>query len=182
MTKKGRTEMLFATPLLLLAVISFLIFAFEQTKNWIVAFVASIGLPENFRLPICYGIIILGVLGVFAIIYPFVKQDIRNFIQNLRSQIYQDRNSESLPKKPINKSQRKERLPKLVPLLDESFDEEELKMVCFDLGVEYDNLRGQGKVNKARELVKYLERQNRTHELLSLVKDKRPNIIWRRFF
>ena len=46
------------------------------------------------------------------------------------------------------------------------FDEEELRTLCGDLGVDYDDLRGEGKAAKAREFVNYLERRGRLPELV----------------
>ena len=51
-------------------------------------------------------------------------------------------------------------------LLTQRFNESELQTVCFDLGVDYENLPGQSKVDKARELVEYLERRDRIPELI----------------
>ena len=42
-----------------------------------------------------------------------------------------------------------------------SFDTSELRTLCFDLDVDYDNLPGEGKMDKARELVMYLRRHQR---------------------
>ena len=49
-------------------------------------------------------------------------------------------------------------------------DLEELRTLCFYLEVDYDNLRGEGKSAKARELIRGLERQNRVHEIESYLK------------
>jgi len=56
--------------------------------------------------------------------------------------------------------------------------EGELRTLCFDLGVDYDDLRETGKANKARELVEYLERRNRIPELVELGKRLRPSVSW----
>jgi hypothetical protein len=63
-------------------------------------------------------------------------------------------------------------------LVVERFDEEELRMLCFDLGVDYDSLRGEGKEGKARELLLYLSRRARVLELVDRVRTQRPNMIW----
>jgi formylglycine-generating enzyme required for sulfatase activity len=47
------------------------------------------------------------------------------------------------------------------------FDEEELRTLCFDLEVDYDDLRGEGRAGKARELVAYFERRGRISELVA---------------
>ena len=46
--------------------------------------------------------------------------------------------------------------------LTTEFDLEELRTLCFDMGIDFDDLRGEGKDAKARELVMYCQR----HELL----------------
>ena len=45
--------------------------------------------------------------------------------------------------------------------LDEHFDKEELRLLCFDLGVDFDNLPGDSKAIKAMELVALMERAER---------------------
>ena len=50
--------------------------------------------------------------------------------------------------------------------LSDSFDLEELRTLCFTLGIDYHNLPGEGKAAKARELVAYCERKGRTLDLL----------------
>jgi hypothetical protein len=63
-------------------------------------------------------------------------------------------------------------------LLTDHFDAEELCTLCFDLGVDYDNLRGEGKTNKVRELVAYLERRGRIPELVATCHHQRPKVSW----
>ena len=60
-------------------------------------------------------------------------------------------------------------------LLTTHFNESELRDLCFDLRVDYDSLPGEGKGDKARELVAYLERRGRTSELLDACLRLRPN-------
>jgi hypothetical protein len=59
------------------------------------------------------------------------------------------------------------------------FDEEELKTLCFDLGVKYSDLSASGRANKARELVDYLDRQDRISELIEKLEERRPELGWR---
>jgi hypothetical protein len=49
---------------------------------------------------------------------------------------------------------------RLRKLLIASFDLEGLRNLCTDLNVDYDNLRGEGKEAKARELIAYFQRQS----------------------
>jgi len=58
------------------------------------------------------------------------------------------------------------------------FDEEELRTLCGDLGVDYDDLRGEGKAAKAREFVNYLERRGRLPELVRKCSELRPKVAW----
>ena len=69
-------------------------------------------------------------------------------------------------------------LPRILrPILVDRFDLEELRTLCFDLGVDYDSLRGEGKEAKARELVGYIERRGRLDELETRIKQLRPGSI-----
>jgi formylglycine-generating enzyme required for sulfatase activity len=58
------------------------------------------------------------------------------------------------------------------------FDESELRDLCFDIGIDYDSLRGEGKGDKARELVAYLERRGRLSELIEVCEELRPKVPW----
>lgn len=54
------------------------------------------------------------------------------------------------------------------------FDEGELKTMCFDLGVNYDDLDGDAISEKARELVLYMNRLGRCDELINYCRTHRP--------
>jgi hypothetical protein len=69
-------------------------------------------------------------------------------------------------------------LSKLRQMLAEYFSEGDLRTLCFDLGMDYDDLPGQGKANKARELVAYLDRRGRIPELVGMCQELRPNVAW----
>jgi hypothetical protein len=58
------------------------------------------------------------------------------------------------------------------------FDAGELRTLCFDLGVDYDDLPGEGKASRARELVGYLARRDRIADLIRVGKRLRPDISW----
>jgi hypothetical protein len=53
-------------------------------------------------------------------------------------------------------------------------NDQELRTLCADLGVDYDDLPVMGRANKARELVAFLERRNRLPELPPLLARPRP--------
>ncbi len=61
-------------------------------------------------------------------------------------------------------------------VLEQRFNEEELRTLCFDMALDYDMLPAQGKGGKARELVAYLDRRNRLPELIELMQRTRPDI------
>jgi hypothetical protein len=58
------------------------------------------------------------------------------------------------------------------------FNEGELRTLCFDLGVDYDDLPGKGKTEKAKDLVEYLEHRGRISELVEIGQQLRPNVSW----
>ena len=69
-------------------------------------------------------------------------------------------------------------LSRLRRILTTRFDVGELRGLCFDLGVDYDDLPAEGKANKALELVMYLERRRQVPELIKMGKDLRTDIPW----
>lgn len=68
--------------------------------------------------------------------------------------------------------------PEVYELLNKSFDQEELKTLCFSMDVDYDNLPATGKAGKARELVLHLERRDQISRLESELRRLRPDITW----
>jgi len=69
-------------------------------------------------------------------------------------------------------------LAKLRRLITDCFDQEELRTLCFDLGVDYDSLRGEGKTAKTRELVAYFQRHKNIPELIGACRQRRPHVSW----
>ena len=67
---------------------------------------------------------------------------------------------------------------RLLQLLDGRFNEEELKTLCFHLGVDYDNLPAIGKAGKARELILHLQRRERIPALIQTGQQIRPDVPW----
>jgi tetratricopeptide (TPR) repeat protein len=57
------------------------------------------------------------------------------------------------------------------------YDLEELKTLCFDLGVNFDDLPGDGLSAKARELVLYMGRNQELERLLEALKSSRPEVF-----
>lgn len=58
------------------------------------------------------------------------------------------------------------------------FDIEELRTLCFDLDIDFDNLRGEGKEAKVRELVAMVRRTNRISDCVILLSELRPHVSW----
>jgi tetratricopeptide (TPR) repeat protein len=62
--------------------------------------------------------------------------------------------------------------------LDQTFGEDELRTLCFDLGLDYENIPGDTRQAHARELVRQVERLGRVPDLLAQCKTQRPNVDW----
>jgi len=71
-----------------------------------------------------------------------------------------------------------EHLIRLYQILADYFNVEELRTLCFNLKIDYDDLIGEGKQGKARELVTFLDRRSRIAELVAKGKEQRPEIAW----
>ena len=63
-------------------------------------------------------------------------------------------------------------------LLSDRFSVEELRTLCLDLNIDYDDLPAMGKSNKARELITYLARRSQLDKLLTVGLDTRPDVPW----
>jgi hypothetical protein len=69
------------------------------------------------------------------------------------------------------------RRAELHEVIVQHLDLEELRTLCFGLGVDYDSLHGEGKAGKARELIAYLERRNELERLMEAVRRQRKGVI-----
>jgi hypothetical protein len=78
----------------------------------------------------------------------------------------------------VDTTPEREHLVELRQILTTRFDAGELRTICFDLGIDYDDLPGAAKTDKIKELVVYLECHNRTAELVKMGKQLRPDISW----
>ncbi|RMG93965.1 MAG: hypothetical protein D6706_14645, partial [Chloroflexi bacterium] len=56
------------------------------------------------------------------------------------------------------------------------FSLEELRVLCFQLNIEYENLEGSNKSGKALALVKYAQRHNRYTDLVNAIRQERPHL------
>lgn len=70
---------------------------------------------------------------------------------------------------------------RLAQLIDETYDTEELQNLCFDLGLDYGNLRGERKASKARDLVSHMDKLGRLAELQQTLAAQRPGHYARLF-
>ena len=65
---------------------------------------------------------------------------------------------------------------KLYQLLNQYFEQEDLEGLCYELGIDQENLRGQTKMAKARALVQQCEKTGRLDELKKLMRVQRSNL------
>jgi hypothetical protein len=66
---------------------------------------------------------------------------------------------------------------KLLDALTESFTLEDLKTLCFELGIDGDAVYTEAnKISFARELIAYCERQRRLHHLIDAARRARPGL------
>ena len=66
----------------------------------------------------------------------------------------------------------------MLDLVSRHFNLEELRTLSFDLGVNPDELGGQGLSGVARELILYLQRRDRLPDLLAALRAERPSVAW----
>ena len=69
-------------------------------------------------------------------------------------------------------------LTELLEKIDRHFNQVELKDLCFRFQVDYESLGGEGKRDKARELITHMERRGRTAELIEACARLRPQVDW----
>ena len=69
-------------------------------------------------------------------------------------------------------------LTQLHRLLNQAFNLEEVRTLCFELGIEYDDLGGEGRSDRSRELIRLMARQGRLPNLVTVATEKRPQLVW----
>lgn len=62
--------------------------------------------------------------------------------------------------------------------LGEHFDLSELKTLCFDLNIDYEELAGDTKTDKTRELVKFGYKTGRIRDIMKSCQELRPQVVW----
>ncbi|MCA9960169.1 MAG: hypothetical protein KC443_14105 [Anaerolineales bacterium] len=67
---------------------------------------------------------------------------------------------------------------KLKQFIVTAFSDNELRDLCFEVRVDYESLPPGGKADKARELVSYMERNQRLSILVVVVRQYRPQFDW----
>jgi hypothetical protein len=70
-------------------------------------------------------------------------------------------------------------LARLGRSLDAHFDLGELRLLCADLGIEWENLAGETRLAKAYALVAFCGRSGRLGELVEVCRRERPGIDWK---
>ncbi|GIK54869.1 MAG: SUMF1/EgtB/PvdO family nonheme iron enzyme [Chloroflexi bacterium] len=70
-------------------------------------------------------------------------------------------------------------LPALRDLLNQHFNDAELRQLTFDLGIEYENLPGpKTRIGKSQALVEYCLRHGRLPDLITRCQTLRPHVAW----
>ncbi|MCP4361879.1 MAG: hypothetical protein GY796_28030 [Chloroflexi bacterium] len=65
---------------------------------------------------------------------------------------------------------------KLLRALIDLFNEQDLRDLCFELRLDYENLPGLSKKDKARELIIFFDRRRRMNVLVTVFRESRPHI------
>lgn len=71
--------------------------------------------------------------------------------------------------------------PVLYDRIAQHFSLDELRELAFQLDVDFDELGGNNKNSKIKELISYMERRNQELELISFLKKSRPSFEWEMF-
>lgn len=75
-------------------------------------------------------------------------------------------------------AQRPNNILQLFRKMEPLFNESELQGLCFDLGIVYEDLNGQNRQDRLRELITYIERRQRLPELVNCCRELRPQANW----
>lgn len=69
-------------------------------------------------------------------------------------------------------------LGRLRETIVKSYSMSELKVLCSDIGVDFEELAGEDKALKAQELIQYLDRRQQLSILITYCSKTRPNVQW----
>lgn len=67
---------------------------------------------------------------------------------------------------------------KLLLLLQDHFNLDELRTMCFSLNLDYENIAGDTKEAKCRELILRVGKEDRLAELVDYGREMRPSVKW----
>ena len=70
------------------------------------------------------------------------------------------------------------KLPELVDKIDRTFNLSEIRGLCFQLSIDYENLSGENKKDKIISLVNYCKNRRKLEELVNQCKILRPKEFW----
>jgi hypothetical protein len=71
--------------------------------------------------------------------------------------------------------------PQLVELnskMNQYFSLDEIESLCFDMGIPFEDLGGEGRSAKIRALIEFCRRRGRDEELVARVRAERPQVAW----
>jgi formylglycine-generating enzyme required for sulfatase activity len=75
----------------------------------------------------------------------------------------------------------RQQLTQLRKLLIKHFSLDELRVLCFDMGLEYEELPGDTRGTKMHGLIEYLQRRGELPKLLTEISEQRPAVVWPTF-
>lgn len=67
-------------------------------------------------------------------------------------------------------------LAHLLAQIEAHFNDEELRTLCFELEIEYEDLPATTRTGRARELISYCQRENQVDRLVLAMRRERPNL------
>ncbi len=70
-------------------------------------------------------------------------------------------------------------LKQLLQILQENFSDDELRLLCFELAIDYEDLPGSGKKRKSLELISYAQRHAKLDSLVQAINVQRPHLSLR---
>jgi hypothetical protein len=68
-------------------------------------------------------------------------------------------------------------MSKMRKILTDQFNDSELRNLCFELAIDYEDLNGSNRLDKARELVAYCNRHGRFQDLMNQIRLLRPHLF-----
>jgi hypothetical protein len=117
-------------------------------------------------------------------------REFRGIFDDWRSRVEARHAEAAPPSRPVDRqtgsSPTREAVAEAGPILDRRrlrtaletrFSDDELRGLCFDLRVEYENLPGATKAAKAIAIIEYFERMHRAEELIRWIRELRPDEV-----